>query len=198
MPQWLLDLFGTYGYLVVFAGIFLENAGLPVPGETTLLAGGVLARTGTLSLGSVMAVATCAAILGDNLGFWIGRQGGRALAERHGRTVGLTPARLADFDAFFARYGAGTVFIARFVTGLRVFCAILAGGSEMPWSTFLIFNATGAVVWAVTIATAGYSVAYSWERLQRLVGVTGLIALLIVVIFAAVALIGARQEQKPW
>jgi len=192
-----VDLFARYGYAVVFTGIFLENAGLPVPGETALLAGAALARFGRLSLAWVVVVATCAAILGDNLGFWIGRRGGRALAERQGWKVGLTNARLAEFDRFFARHGAKTVFIARFVTGLRVFCAILAGGSGMPWPRFLFFNATGAVVWSLAIAAAGYSLAYSWERLQRWIGDSGLVALLIVAILAVVAVMRARREQKP-
>jgi membrane protein DedA with SNARE-associated domain len=197
VPQWLLDLFATYGYAVVFTGILLENVGLPVPGETALLAGAALARFGRLSLPWVVVVAASAAILGDNLGFWIGRRGGRTLAERHGWRVGLTRARLAEFDRFFARHGAKTVFIARFVTGLRVFCAILAGGSGMPWPRFLFFNATGAVVWSVTIAAAGYSLADSWERLQRWIGDSGLIALLIVAILAVVAVMRARGEPKP-
>src|SRR5579863_8359439 len=99
----------------------LENAGLPVPGETVLLAGAVLARSGGLSLPWVVATAVCGAIVGDNFGFLVGRRGGRAAADRHGWRFGLTPARLAQFDRFFARYGPFTVFIARFVTGLRVF-----------------------------------------------------------------------------
>jgi membrane protein DedA with SNARE-associated domain len=197
VPQSLLDLFATYGYAVVFVGILLENAGLPVPGETTLLAGAALARLGRLSLAWVVVVATCAAILGDNLGFWIGRRGGRTLAERYGQKFGLTPARLAEFDRFFARYGAKTVFIARFVTGLRVICAILAGGSGMPWPRFLFFNATGAVVWSLAVAAAGYSLAYSWERLQGWIGEIGLIALVVVAILAVVAEMRARREQKP-
>jgi membrane protein DedA with SNARE-associated domain len=196
VPQWLLDLFATYGYAVVFAGVLLENAGLPVPGETALLAAAALARSGRLSLAWVVVVAMGAAILGDNLGFWIGRRGGRTLAERHGWKFGLTRARLAEFDRFFARHGAKTVFIARFVTGLRVFCAILAGGSGMPWPRFLVFNATGAFVWSLAVAAAGYSLAYSWERLQRLVGDSGLIALLLVAILAAVAVMRARRGQQ--
>src|SRR5262249_26586331 len=115
-----------------------------------VLAGGALAHYGHLSLGAVIVIATVAAILGDNLGFYIGRSGGRRFVERYGRRVGVTRARIAEFDRFFERHGAKTVFVARFITGLRVFCAVLAGGSEMPWPTFLLFNATGAVVWATT------------------------------------------------
>src|ERR1700682_4799985 len=94
MPAWLLELFARYGYAVVFAGVFLENTGLPVPGETALLAGAALANFGQLSLAWVTVTAIAAAILGDNLGFFIGRRGGRRLAERHGGRLGGTTARL--------------------------------------------------------------------------------------------------------
>src|SRR5438445_2918560 len=98
VPGWLVDLFARYGYAVVFAGVFLENTGLPVPGETALLAGAALAKFGRLSLGWVIATAIGGAILGDNLGFVIGRCCGRSLAERHGWKFGLTRARLGEFD----------------------------------------------------------------------------------------------------
>src|SRR6185369_966119 len=101
MPEWLLDLFARYGYAVVFGGVFLENTGLPVPGETALLAGAALAHFGQLSLLRVIATAIAGAILGDNLGFFIGRRGGRQIAERHGWRIGLTPDRLGEFDRFF-------------------------------------------------------------------------------------------------
>src|SRR5256885_14082204 len=123
MPEWLVDLFARYGYWVVLVGVFLENAGLPVPGETALLAGAALAHFGRLSLPWVIATAVGGATLGDNLGFLIGRRGGRALAERYGRWFGLSPRRLELFDRFFERHGGRTVFIARFITGLRVFGA---------------------------------------------------------------------------
>jgi membrane protein DedA with SNARE-associated domain len=195
MPVWLLDLFARYGYAAVFLGVFLENTGVPVPGETMVLAGGALAHAGSLSIGRVIATATVAAICGDNLGFLIGRRGGRILADRHGWRVGLTQPRLVMFDQFFLRYGSATVFIARFVTGLRVFCAVLAGASDLPWSTFLFYNAAGAIVWSTTVAAAGYALAGSWERLEQWIGRTGLIALAAV---AAVAAIGAlRARRRP-
>ena len=139
VPEWLLDLFTRYGYTVVFVGVLLENAGLPVPGETVLLGGGAMAQFGRLSLTRVIVTAIVAAVIGDNIGFMIGRRGGRGLAERHGWRVGLTAARLTQFDRFFQRYGPQTVFIARFVTGLRVFCAVLAGASGLPLETYQEF-----------------------------------------------------------
>jgi membrane protein DedA with SNARE-associated domain len=196
VPEWLVDLFARYGYLVVFAGVFLENAGLPVPGETALLAGAALAKFGRLSLFWVIVTAICAAILGDNLGFLIGRKAGRGLAERHGWKIGLTRARLAQFDRFFDRHGAKTVFIARFVTGLRVFCAFLAGSSGLEWRTFLLYNAMGAIVWSITIAAAGYLLAYSWDTLEQWIGRTGLIALAAIGLVAVLAVMRRRSHKE--
>jgi membrane protein DedA with SNARE-associated domain len=177
VPAWLVDLFGCYGYAVVFVGVFLENTGLPVPGETALLAGAALSRSGTLFLPWVVLIATAGAILGDNLGFFIGRRGGRALVERFGARVGLSEARFAQFDRFFDTHGAKTVFIARFVTGLRVVGAVLAGTSGLPWGRFLFYNASGAVAWAGTFGAVGYLLAYSWATLEEWMGRSGLILL---------------------
>lgn len=192
MPAWLFDLFARYGYWAVFFGVCLENAGVPVPGETALLAGAALSHYGYLSLPVVMVTGVCAAIVGDNVGFAIGRRGGRALAERYGPLIGLTRRRLQQFDAFFHRHGAKTVFIARFVTGLRVFGAILAGTSGLPWRRFLFYNATGALVWATAVGLAGYLLAESWETLERWIGRSGVIGLAIAVIAVVVAYRRAR------
>jgi membrane protein DedA with SNARE-associated domain len=197
MPVWLLDLFARYGYAVVFAGVFLENTGLPVPGETALLAGAALANFGQLSLAWVIATAITAAILGDNLGFFIGRRGGRRLAERHGWRIGLTPERLLEFDRFFLRHGPKAVFAARFITGLRVVGAVLAGGSGMKWPQFLFFNATGAVVWCTVIASAGYSLAHSWATLERWVGGSGLMGLALVAAIGIIGWLRARRNRYP-
>jgi undecaprenyl-diphosphatase len=194
LPTWLIDLFARYGYAVVFAGVFLENTGVPVPGETALLAGAALAHFGRLSLWRVVVTAVAAAILGDNLGFFIGRRGGRWLLERYGGRLGVTTARLAGFDRFFERYGAKTVFAARFITGLRVVGAVLAGASGLPWPTFLFYNATGAVVWCSAVATAGYTLADSWDTLERWIGRTGVVGLALVIVLILVARARARAR----
>jgi len=186
VPQWLTDLFAHYGYAAVFLGVFLENTGLPVPGETMVLAGGALAHAGHLSLGWVIVIAILAAILGDNLGFFIGRNGGRRIVERFGARIGVTRARLAEFDRFFHRHGAKTVFVARFITGLRVVCAVLAGGSGMEWPTFLFYNASGAVAWSTTIAVVGYFLGKSWDTIERVVGGAGLVGLAAAVVLVVV------------
>lgn len=195
MPGWLLDLFARYGYAVVFGGVFLENTGLPVPGETALLAGAALAHNGRLSIFWVIVTAIAGATLGDNLGFFIGRRGGRRIAERHGWRIGLTLDRLAEFDRFFQRHGPKTVFLARFITGLRVVGAVLAGGSGMAWPTFLFYNASGAVIWCTAVGFAGYSLAYSWETLERWIGRTGLIALALVAACGVVGVVRARRNR---
>lgn len=197
MPEWLLDLFARYGYAVVFVGVSLENAGVPVPGETILLAGAALAHFGRLSLGWVIAAAIAGAILGDNFGFFIGRRGGRVLAERYGPRLGLSEVRLAEFDRFFARYGARTVFIARFITGLRVVAAVLAGASGLRWPVFIFFNATGAIVWSIAVAAAGYLLAYSWDTLERLIGGFGVTALVLFVLVVVVGVMRARRTREP-
>lgn len=197
MPDWIVDLFARYGYAVVFMGVFLENAGLPVPGETALLAGAALSHYGRLSLPWVIVTAVGAAIAGDNLGFFIGRRAGRALVVRYGARIGLTPRRLDQFNRFFARHGPKTVFIARFITGLRVFCAVLAGASELRWPTFLFYNATGAVVWSTTIGILGYALGHSWDRLERIIGRTGVLGFAVVVALLAFAVLRARRAQEP-
>jgi len=196
VPEWIVDLFARYGYTVVFVGVFLENAGLPVPGETALLAGAALSHYGRLWLPRVIITAIAAAILGDNLGFFIGRRAGRALIERHGWRIGLTQYRLDQFNRFFARHGPKTVFIARFITGLRVFCAVLAGASALGWPTFLFYNAAGAIVWSTTIALVGYALGESWDRLERLIGRSGLIAFIIVAALAVFTVVRARREPE--
>jgi membrane protein DedA with SNARE-associated domain len=196
VPPWLLDLFARYGYAVVFVGVLLENAGVPVPGETALLGGAAMAQFGRLSLFRVIVTAIAAAIVGDNIGFLVGRYGGRTLAERHGSKVGLTPSRLHEFDGFFERYGPQTVFIARFVTGLRVVGAVLAGGSGLRWPTFLFYNALGAMVWSTAVAAAGYSLAYSWDTLDRWIGRSGLVALVLVALVGAFAFIRWRRDTR--
>jgi membrane protein DedA with SNARE-associated domain len=196
VPEWLVDLFARYGYAVVFLGVFLENTGLPVPGETTLLAAAALAHFGRLSFAWVVVTGIVAAIAGDNLGFYIGRRGGRRLAERYGGRIGLTRARLADFDRFFERHGPKTVFAARFITGLRVVGAVLAGASGLRWPIFLFYNATGALVWCTAVASAGYALANSWETLERWVGRTGLLLTIAAVVLAVMAWSRTRRTSQ--
>jgi membrane protein DedA with SNARE-associated domain len=194
VPAWLLDLFSRYGYGAVFIGVMVEGAGIPVPGETMLLAGAVLAHLGRLSLPWVIAAAIGGALAGDNFGFFVGRLGGRRLVERYGGRVGLTPARLDQFDRFFASHGPRTIFFARFITGVRVFCAVLAGSSNLPWRKFAPYNAAGVLVWSVTIGLAGALLGASWDTLERWIGGAGALALGAVALLAVMAIARARRR----
>src|SRR5213083_202337 len=155
----------VYGYWAVFFGVMLENAGVPVPGETILLAAGFFAASGHFNMALVVATACVGAVLGDNAGYLIGRKLGRETLLRVGRFVGLTPKRLVMFETFFEKHGDKTILVARFITGLRVFAALLAGAARMRWRTFALFNFLGAVLWSIVITLAGYFFGHSWHLL---------------------------------
>ncbi|HEY0321678.1 MAG TPA: DedA family protein [Pyrinomonadaceae bacterium] len=193
----LTRLFVHYGYWTVFFGVMLENAGLPVPGETILLAAGFFAANGHFALLSVMLVATVGAVVGDNIGFAIGHHYGRGFLLRFGRFFFLTPKRFARIEGFFERHGNRTILVARFITGLRVFAALFAGASRMPWRTFLVYNITGAIIWAVVITTLGYLFGHSWPVLEKWVGRSGIFMLLAVVVSLFVIYrIRAHRKEK--
>jgi membrane protein DedA with SNARE-associated domain/membrane-associated phospholipid phosphatase len=186
----LSDLISHYGYIVLGLAVFLESAGVPVPGETALLSASFVAQRGSLSLAWVIAIASIAGILGDNAGYLAGRRFGRTLVERHGRLIRLTPERLAAIDTFFQRHGAKTVFLARFMTGLRVFAALFAGITNVPWRRFFLFNALGGVTWAVLFGLVGYFFGQTWHAIHRWVGRAG--------IFLAAALVAVFLIRRYW
>lgn len=138
------------GYVALFGFVFAESTGVPVPGETALVGAGLLAGSGHLVLPLVIAVGSVAAILGDNLGYWLGRRGGRTLLLRDGRFANHRRKAVAKSEEFFERHGPKAVFLGRWVTGVRVVAALTAGASGMPWRKFLIYNATGALAWAAS------------------------------------------------
>jgi membrane protein DedA with SNARE-associated domain len=145
-----------YGYFAVGGFITLEDFGIPVPGETILIAAAVYAGAGRLNIFVVGLVAVLAAVVGDNIGYAIGFFGGRPLVLRYGRYVHLTSERLDKAEAFFARYGGVVVAGARFIEGLRQANGIVAGVSRMAWPRFLAFNALGAVLWVAVWTSIGY------------------------------------------
>lgn len=193
MPAWLASALTHYGYLAVFVGVFLENLGVPVPGETVLLAASFFSREHLLRIWIVVPCAIIAAICGDNFGYWIGRHAGKRVVERYGRFVGLTPARLERVESSFRRHGPRTIFFARFVSGLRVVAAIFAGVSAIRWPVFVVFNAAGAIVWASAVGALGWAFGQSWPLLERWVGRTGLIVLTAVVVAAVFAIAHSRR-----
>jgi membrane protein DedA with SNARE-associated domain len=140
----ILSLIAQYGYLVIFFGVLLESCGVPLPGETILLTAGAVAQQGHLYLGYAIVFGILGAVFGDQIGYWVGREGGRPFVLRWGRYVLVTLERLARAERFFARHGGKAVFLARFVAGLRIFGALVAGISRMRWRTFFFYNALGA------------------------------------------------------
>jgi membrane protein DedA with SNARE-associated domain len=145
-----------YGYLAVGGFVLLEDFGVPVPGEILLISAAIFAGAGHLDIALVVVIAVLGAVIGDNVGYAVGRLGGRPLAERWGRFVFLTPARLDRAETFFDAHGGKVVTIARFIEGLRQVNGLLAGIAGMGWLKFLAFNALGAVLWVGTWAGLGF------------------------------------------
>jgi membrane-associated protein len=157
-----------YGYWAIAVALLLENTGIPVPGETVLLLASFLAYSEhELQLSSIIIVGTVAATLGDNLGYAVGRRGGRPLLERYRELLCIRPATLERGDRLFAQYGAVAVFFARFVFGLRIVGGPLAGVLRMSWKKFLLFNFLGASLWVTAVATVGYLFGSHWARLVQ-------------------------------
>jgi len=179
----ILSLIEHYGYLVVFFGVMLESVGVPLPGETILLASGFLAQRGYLDLGDAIVFGILGAVVGEQIGYWVGREGGRPFVLRWGRYVRITPDRLERTERFFARHGGKAVFLARFFAGFRVFGALVAGISRMRWRTFFLYNALGGAVWATAVVLVGYLVGGSLGLVERWMGrATLVLAALIAVV----------------
>jgi len=192
----IIRLFSTYGYVIVFFGVMLENAGLPVPGETIVLAAGFFAAQKHFSIPSVILFATTGAIIGDNLGYLAGKKLGRGFAEKYGRYVFLTPERIRASEDFFERHGDKTILIARFVSGLRVFAAFFAGMSRMRWRTFLVYNAAGAVLWATAMTLIGYFFGHAWNLIEYWIRRVGLSLLIIIILWLALEMLRKWQQQR--
>jgi membrane protein DedA with SNARE-associated domain len=165
--QLLAGFFLKYGYWAVFLGVMLENAGVPIPGETVLLFTGFLAYHGKMDLFPSILVAVAGATLGDSMGFLIGSVGGRRFVDRFIRRSPFIAKSFDHSQAVFLRYGQWAVFTGRFISGLRMFAGILAGLFRMPYRRFLFFNFTGATVWAIAIIYLGFLFGNSWQRVQQ-------------------------------
>ena len=145
-----------WGYLAIAGIIGVESFGVPAPGQTIMVAASVYAGAGRMNIFAVAAVSFVAAVLGDNVGYWIGVRGGRKAVHRFGRYVFLTPERFARAEKFFARRGNRVVLVARFIDGLRQLNGVIAGVTAMPWRTFLLYNALGAALWVGFWTTVAY------------------------------------------
>jgi membrane protein DedA with SNARE-associated domain len=170
------------GYPLLFVVVMSESSGLPVPGETALISGAVLASQGKLEIVAVIALAAAGAIVGDNLGYLIGRKGGRWLLERPGRFMRQRNEMLLIGEPFFERHGPKAVFFGRFVLGLRVWASWLAGATRMRWSHFALWNALGGIAWATLIGTIAYSLGSSAGNVVEAFAFYGLAAALIAIV----------------
>jgi membrane protein DedA with SNARE-associated domain len=174
-----------YGYWAVGGALLLENAGIPVPGETILLLASFLAYSQhDLRLPWIIVVATIAATVGDNLGFALGYYGGRPLLLRYQTIFRIKNATISRGEELFAKYGSVTVFFARFVFGMRIIAGPMAGVLRMSWRKFLVFNFLGAVVWVSVISSAGYLFGRHWDRLEEVLNRFNVVALIIVLVIA--------------
>ena len=152
----LQQLLQSWGYLVIFCGMVLENAGVPIPGETLTLLGGYAAGSGQLRLWGVLVAAASGAILGDNLGYLVGRRAGWPLILRVGRALGQSPEQMEQLRGRFLRHAGKSVLLGRFVALLRVVAGPMAGAVRMPYPRFLLCNAAGAILWSLTMVSLAW------------------------------------------
>jgi len=186
----------SIGYPLIFLIVVLETGcGIPIaPGEIAVLTGAIAASDGKLDITLVILVGAVAAIIGDNIGYVVGKKGGRWLLERPGLFARQRREVLGMADWFFDRHGPKAVFIGRWLPVLRVYASWLAGGSAMPWRKFAVWNAAGGIAWAVTIGLFGYFVGASAKKLMEQFGVFGIFVVLIGIV--GVGLMIRRQRQR--
>ena len=189
------SLLATYGYLAVFVFVGVESIGVPVPGETMLVTAAIYAgTTGRLSIFWVIVASSAGAILGDNIGYAIGRTGGYRLVKRYGRYIRLEEDRLRLGQYLFDKHGSKVVFFGRFVSVLRIFAAFLAGVNRMHWRTFLIFNAAGGIIWSTLYGIAAFLLG---KQLLQLSGRVDLgLAIVGVAVIIAVIVFLRRNEAR--
>lgn len=175
-----------YGYWAIFLGVLLEDFGVPVPGETLLIAGSLFAGLGEFRIWWIVLLGFLGAVAGDNIGYAIGYFGGRRLVLSYGRYFFLNAGRLRSLEGFFARHGSRIVVAARFIEGFRQFNGIVAGIGRMRWSRFLLFNSIGAVIWVSFWAGAAYflgsrlGVIFIWFRRLEIYVLAGFGAFLVI------------------
>jgi undecaprenyl-diphosphatase len=180
------------GYPALGGLVAAESMGVPVPGETALIAAGILAHDGKLQIELVILIAAVGAITGDNLGYLIGRKGGRLLLEKDGPLLKHRKAVLEKGEPFFARHGAKAVFLGRWVAGLRIAAAWLAGINRMHWLTFFIWNALGGIAWATSVGLAAYFLGHIAEKIVKDAGLIGIG----VVVLAVIGFFVWRQRRR--
>jgi membrane protein DedA with SNARE-associated domain len=193
-PTWIHGLLHTYGLWVVFTLIMLESMGLPLPGETALMTAALYAgSTHRIDIVSVVLVAATAAIIGDNIGYVIGRSIGVRLVARYGRYIRLDEPRLKVGQYLFLRHGGKIVFFGRFVAFLRTYAALLAGMNRMSWPHFLLMNALGGICWATLFGGGAYLFG---AQVKRVTGPASLLLLLAAIGLTAVGILFFRRHEK--
>ena len=190
----LTQLLMTYGYWAVLVFVAIESTGIPFPGETMLLAAAIYAGTTQhLSLPFIIIAAATGAILGDNLGFFVGDEGGFRLLRRYGRYIHFDERKLKLGVYLFRRHGGKVVFFGRFVAVLRAWAAFLAGVNRMKWRRFLVFNAAGGILWATIYGVAGYALG---ENVHRFAGVFGRVTFGLAVLLVLAGLLWLRRNER--
>jgi membrane protein DedA with SNARE-associated domain len=178
----LTHFFIAHGLPLLFVVVMLESFGIPLPGETALIAFGILASQGNYSIVTVIVVAAAGAIVGDNLGYWLlGRLGGRALFRRWGWLKRYSERVLPRVERLMQRHGGKTVFFGRWFPVLRITAAWLAGANHMPWRKFFLFNALGGIGWAASMSTVGYVAGRQAENLITLIAALVAVAVVLAV-----------------
>jgi len=168
------SLLAAYGYWAIFIVVALESSGLPLPGETMLVGASIYARlSGALVIEAIIFAAAAGAIVGDNIGYWIGREFGYRFLERHGWRVGLGPEKLRLGQYLFYKWGGAIVFFGRFVALLRILAALLAGANRLPVGRFFVYNAAGGVVWALVFGLGAYWLTATFEKIEGPVATAG-------------------------
>ena len=175
-------LIAVAGYPLLFVLVMAESSGVPIPGETALITAAVLASRGKLSIELVIALAATGAIVGDNIGYVIGRKGGRWILERPGRFHSQRREVLRTGEPFFERHGPKAVYFGRFILGLRVWASWLAGATRMHWRSFALWNALGGISWATAIGLLAYFLGSSAGNVIETFGIYGLVATLVAIV----------------
>ncbi len=183
-----------FGYGAVALAVGVESVGIPFPGETTLIATALYAGASHhLNIVLVVAAAAAGAIIGDNIGFWIGREFGFRLLLRYGGYIRMTPARIKLGQYLFMRHGGKVVFFGRFVAVLRSLAAFLAGADRMSWPRFLLFNALGGIVWS---SAYGFGAYFLGKAIHRVIGPVGIVLAVVAVIAIIAGFVFLRRNEK--
>jgi len=195
----LLYYFQVYGYYIVFIGLLLENSafiGLVFPGETVLLAASFFAARGDFNIYLVILYGMLGALIGNNIGYFLGLKGGRPFIERFGHRLFISEARIKAAEGYFDSHGGKTVFIGRFASGIRVFVSLLAGASHMNYAKFLIYTLLAVVAWTVGIGVVGYVFGQNWELLLKIIERIGWGTLAVIIVLVLGAYFYHRIKRK--